>query len=184
MTEKTAIDLIPLLEYIDPGMLSYQEWVNVGMALKHEGYTAAHWDEWSRRDAGRYRSGECFKKWGSFNGSSSPVTGASVVDMAKQNGWRSERNDYELGWDDIIGNHDELVMVDKNWIEGKELNEPKDWKPIKDLVLYLETLFESTENVGYVTDSWEKEGRFLPTKGNCDRKEGARGCSDWLEAEV
>ncbi|WP_319403164.1 AAA family ATPase [uncultured Anaeromusa sp.] len=168
----TSMNLIPLLEYIDPATLDYSTWVNVGMALKHEGYTAAHWDEWSRRDAGRYRSGECFKKWGSFNGSSSPVTGASVVDMAKQNGWRPERNDYELGWDDIIGNHDELVMVDKNWIEGKELNEPKDWKPIKDLVLYLETLFESTENVGYVTDSWEKEGRFLPTKGNCDRTAG------------
>ena len=32
-------DLLPLLEYIDPANLSYQEWVNVGMGLKQEGYT-------------------------------------------------------------------------------------------------------------------------------------------------
>ena len=28
--------LLELLEYIDPSTLNYQEWVNVGMALKHE----------------------------------------------------------------------------------------------------------------------------------------------------
>ena len=31
-------NLEELLEYIDPASLSYQEWVNVGMALKEEGY--------------------------------------------------------------------------------------------------------------------------------------------------
>jgi RecA-family ATPase len=173
MVEK-SIDLIPLLSYVHPATLTYQEWVNVGMALKHEGYTARDWDEWSRQDTARYHSGECFKKWGSFQGTSVPVTGATIVDMAKQNGWRPERQDYELGWDDIIGNHDDLVLVDKNWIEGKEVHEPKSWDPVRDLVTYLETLFESSENVGYVTSSWKKEGedKYLPTKGNCDRTAG------------
>lgn len=56
-------DLLPLLDHIDPSILSYQEWVNVGMALKHEGYTASDWDNWSLRDPARYRKFECFKKW-------------------------------------------------------------------------------------------------------------------------
>lgn len=29
-------DLVPLLDYIDPAMLDYNGWVQVGMALKHE----------------------------------------------------------------------------------------------------------------------------------------------------
>ena len=40
----TKYDLKELLEYIDPSSLSYQEWCNVGMALKHEGYSAEEWD--------------------------------------------------------------------------------------------------------------------------------------------
>lgn len=40
----SEIKLTELLEYVDPALCSYQEWVNVGMALKHEGYTAMDWD--------------------------------------------------------------------------------------------------------------------------------------------
>lgn len=29
-------NLTEILEYIDPSTCSYQEWINVGMALKHE----------------------------------------------------------------------------------------------------------------------------------------------------
>ncbi|BBB91032.1 MAG TPA: AAA family ATPase [Methylomusa anaerophila] len=169
------IDLLPLLEYIDPANLSYQEWVNVGMALKLEGYTASDWDNWSRRDSARYRSGECFKKWTSFHGSNTPVTGGTIVDMAKAGGWEpsSRKEDYELDWDDTIGK-DDKVIIDKNWLEGREVTEPETWDPVKDLVTYLETLFDSTENVGYVTSAWQKEGdnKYLPTKGNWDRTAG------------
>ena len=31
------LDLTQLLDYIDPSALDYQEWANVGMALKEEG---------------------------------------------------------------------------------------------------------------------------------------------------
>ena len=68
-------DLNELLEYIDPSSLSYQEWINVGMALKHEGYSASDWDKWSSNDS-RYHPGECYKKWDTFNeGALSIVTG-------------------------------------------------------------------------------------------------------------
>ena len=44
------INIIEILKHIDPSICSYQEWVNVGMALKEEGYTVDVWDEWSRND--------------------------------------------------------------------------------------------------------------------------------------
>ncbi|TGA95655.1 hypothetical protein E4665_17760, partial [Sporolactobacillus shoreae] len=40
METKNKVDIIKLLDYIDPSTLDYQEWVDVGMALKSEGYTA------------------------------------------------------------------------------------------------------------------------------------------------
>ncbi|MEK3735490.1 AAA family ATPase [Paenibacillus sp. FSL M8-0334] len=169
------LDLIALLDYIDPSFLSYQEWVNVGMALKYEGYTASDWDDWSKRDPGRYHPGECFKKWTSFEGSGNPVTGATITQMAKDNGWTprsTDREDRELGWEDEISGGD-YVVVDRNWIEGKEIHEPAAWNPVQQLTTYLETLFEASENVGYVVDTWQNdEGKYLPTKGAWDRTAG------------
>ncbi|MEG0798784.1 MAG: AAA family ATPase [Acidaminococcaceae bacterium] len=173
---ENKLNLVPLLNYIDPCCLDYQEWINVGMALKEEGYSVDIWDSWSQRDASRYHSHECARKWQSFrNDTSHPVTGGTIVAMAQDNGWKPEgfKDDHELAWDDIIGSKkDEMVLVDKNWIEGREIAEPATWDPVKQLVTYLETLFESTENVGYCTTSWEKDGRYLPTKGNYDRTAG------------
>ena len=40
---ENKLDLLPLLDYIDPSVLDYQEWVNVGMALKAEGYSVSVW---------------------------------------------------------------------------------------------------------------------------------------------
>ena len=56
MEQKTS--LLELMEYIHPAELDYQEWVNVGMALKHEGYSVSDWDHWSRQDSGRYHAGD------------------------------------------------------------------------------------------------------------------------------
>ncbi|MGX4583342.1 AAA family ATPase [Paenibacillus chitinolyticus] len=169
------LDLIALLAFVDPAYLSYQEWVNVGMALKYEGYTASDWDDWSKGDPARYHPGECFRKWTSFEGTGTPVTGATITQMAKDNGWTprsSGREDRELGWDDEISGGD-YVVVDKNWIEGKEIHEPAEWNPVQQMTTYLSTLFEASENVGYVTDTWQNdEGKYLPTKGNWDRTAG------------
>lgn len=174
MKQDTKLDLIALLEYIDPAELTYQEWINVGMALKYEGYTAADWDAWSRRDPARYHPGECFKKWTTFDGSPNPVTGATITQMAKERGWtsRGSREDRALDWDDEISG--EYVVVDRNWIEGREIQEPVDWNPVQQLITYLSTLFEASENVGYVTEAWwnEDQQKWLPTKGAYDRTAG------------
>lgn len=164
-------DLIEVIKSINPAELDYQEWINVGMALKHEGYTASDWDQWSRNDA-RYHQGECEKKWKSFHGSSVPVTAGTIVQMAMEHGWRPSYEWHELDWDDEVST-DGLVVVDRSWVEEKEVQEPKKWDPAAQVMQYLETLFEASENVGYVVKSWEKDGRYIPAnKGSYSRTAG------------
>lgn len=165
------VNLLEVLKQVDPSMLDYTEWVNVGMALKEEGYTAADWDEWSKSDA-RYKNGEVFKKWESFQGNSSPVKGGTIVQLAKDQGFSfgniNGSHSHELDWNDTI--QDELVVVDRNWIEKREIEEPSIWNPVREITTYFKTLFESNEKVGYVTESWQnEEGKYLPSSGNYDR---------------
>lgn len=176
-------DLLPLLDYIDPSTLSYQEWINVGFALKHEGYTASDWDNWSLRDPARYRKFECFKKWDTFNEEAgSIVTGGTIVQLAKDHGWvnpysSDSEGAHEFDWNDTIDR--DYRLIDKSWIEGKEIHEPTNWNPVQEIIKYLEALFESSENVGYVTESYPKVNdetgeieKWLPTKGAYDRTAG------------
>lgn len=166
------MDLLEALEYIRPADLDYQEWVNVGMALKQEGYSVKDWDDWSRADS-RYHNGECEKKWQSFNGSASPVTAGTIIQMAKDRGM-TFRESKELGWDDEIAFEQGNIGVTA--CEGVKFHEPANWNPVNEIVTYLENLFDSSENVGYVTETWEKNDndkiKYLPTKGSCDRTAG------------
>ena len=158
MENKT--DLRVLLDYINPSACSYQEWVDIGMALKHEGYSVMDWDDWSRRDAGRYHNGECDRKWRSFGGSASPVTGGTIYHMAVEGGYQPSAG-YELDWDSTIDT--DGIVVDTNWLETRDIQTPDEWHPGKQLIAYLETLFESGESVGVVTKSWKNEkGKYIP----------------------
>ena len=62
---------------------------------------------------------------------------------------------------------DAHMVVDRNWLEGKDIAEPAEWNPAGQLIRYLETLFEAGENVGYVSKSWknEKGAMCLKTRG-------------------
>jgi hypothetical protein len=92
--------------------------------------------------------------------------------MAAEQGWTPTISGQEIGWDDTI-EKDELTILNPAWIEGKDVIEPESWHPAQQLITYLETLFDSTENVGYVTESWENaDGKFVPTKGCWDRTAG------------
>lgn len=158
-------DLSVLLDYIDPSRLDYQGWLNVGMALEHEGHPVDEWDAWSQRDPGRYHPGECAAKWRSFHGTTSPVTGGTIVHMAMEAGWAPQRDDGPMDWDSPIS-------------AGSRTGRggPTDCSPVGQLIKYLETLFRPDEYVGYVTQSWQqaddKSGRWMPGKGNCDRTAG------------
>lgn len=169
-----TINLLEPLGYIRAADLDYQGWVAVGMGLKEAGYSCSDWDEWSRMDS-RYHAGECERKWNTFNGSGNPITGGTIVQMAREAGWRPKWEEdgpgYELNWDSEIGSRDG-VLVDTGWLEGEAVHEPESWNPVDDLIKYLETLFDSDDNVGYVTESWEKDGKYLPSKGAYDRTAG------------
>ncbi len=149
------------LKYIDPANLDYQTWLYVGMALKHEGYSYDVWDEWSKSDSGRYHAGECEKKWDSFTDRENPVTGATIIKLAKDNGMTFFNGESKaLDWEDEI-----------SYEAGG--NDFPEREPHEQLIEYLRALFSPDENVGYVVASVEKDGKFIPAnKGNCDRTAG------------
>lgn len=176
-----TLDLTELLNYIDPASLDYQEWVNVGMALKEEGYTAEDWDGWSQSDS-RYRPGECLKKWETFKGTGLPVTGATITQLAKENGWESSYSDDDsfLDWNDsfIATDVDKgYKLVKTDWVMGKEIKEPKHWDPSKEIIDYLETVFSPGDVISYVNDSYldkKADGteKWLPRNGVYTRTAG------------
>lgn len=170
MPEYNNENLLELLACIDPAPLTYSEWTGVGMALKEAGYHASDWDAWSRRDAKRYHPGECEKKWRTFTGTG--ITAGTLVKMALDNGYTPQKEDRALDWEDTINRRDDFVVVDRNWIEACDIQEPRQWEPAKELIRYLETLFDSTDTVGYVTESWEKDGRYMPKAGSYTRTAG------------
>lgn len=152
------------------------------MALKHEGYTASDWDSWSRNDA-RYHSGECYTKWDSFQGTSSPVTGGTIFHLAVENGFvpitMHDDGRGALDWDASIKYDNDYQLLDKSYIDGKEIHEPKHWNPVQEIVKYLDTLFQSDDIVAYSTESYAKTNeatgeveKYLPAKGAYDRTAG------------
>ncbi len=165
-------DLVPLLDYIDPDC-SYGEWVNVGMALKKEGYSCKVWDEWSRRGS-KYNDGECLQKWATFNEETdSPITGATITQMAKNGGWKpvahgklSLREGFRLTDADLLGA--DMVEPDDFKIPGDE------WNPREDLINYLSALFKVEEYVGLNLNSTQKpDGKYMPIQGGApDRTAG------------
>ena len=164
-------ELHSALDSLSPAGLSYQEWCTVGMALKEAGQPVSLWEDWSRRDAGRYHPGECARKWESFHGSGTPVTVSSIFALARAHGWQG-LSDRELNWNDEI---EARPLVDPGWIEAEEADAlpiPQDWDPAGQLIQYLQALFEPAENVGYVTESWEKDGKWLPSRGSWSRTAG------------
>ncbi len=167
MEQRTG--LLELIRYIDPADLAYQDWVNVGMALKHEGFSAADWDAWSRRDAGRYHAGECARKWETFRGNGNPVTGGTIVQMARENGWVSEW-EQELDWnDEITCKTDDITCTKKQKDQKDQAREPESWEPLKELRTYIETMFQADEKVGYVTKVLENDGKKNPSRGCYNR---------------
>lgn len=176
---ESKIDLRELLEYIDPSQCSYDEWLNVGLALHQEGYPMFVWEEWSADDGERFHNGECAAKWESFGRYTGKlVTGATITQMAKENGWTSKHkfeNNEALSFDSMVlaTTPEQYQVVDKNWIEESDVHIPKSY-PLEqrkqDIVTYLTTLFEPEEYVGYVVNTFAlPDGKQSPTMGNYSR---------------
>ena len=153
-------NIISALNALDVASLSYQEWVQVGMALQAEGYDCSVWENWSRNDR-RYHPGECERKWRTFRTTAGAVKGGTIVQMARDRGWAPSGEDGILAWDDSIAEDGDgftpYVATD-------------DWNPVEQFKTYLETLFQPDDYVGIVTnDVWEMEGRYAPGKGDYSR---------------
>ena len=151
------------LDAIDPSFISYEDWIHIGMALKSEGLPVAVWDSWSMRDGPRYRPGDCFRKWNTFNGDGWTI--GTIFRIAEERGWSSYK---KYTWDDhlpaVAENYDEVIS------SGAKEEEP--WQMA---VRYLETLFTPDESVSYVHSSVYKEDRdkWVPADAGHVRKVSA-----------
>ena len=158
-------NILSALKALDVSKLSRADWIAVGMALKEEGYPCSIWDDWSRND-NRYHPGECERKWSSFRGSKNPVKAGTIVQLAKEHGWKPFGEDGCMGWDDTI------EYDGDDGFTG--FAPPAAWDPVQDLITYLGLLFEPEDRVGYVTnDVWQdSDGKWFPSKGVYDRTAG------------
>lgn len=162
-------DLVPLLDYIDPDY-SYERWVQVGMALQSEGYSCAVWDEWSSKGA-KYHEGECLKKWPTFKEETeTPVTGATITQLAKEGGWKGNSGGGKLPfWGFMIP---ESAILGPDLVEPDDFKIPDDeWKPCDDAINYLSALFKPDEYVGLVLHSYQdKDHKWKPIENGNEKR--------------
>lgn len=170
-------EIIEALQFINPANCSYQEWLNVGMAIKTAGFSCMIWDDWSKRDPGRYDGG-CWKKWESLN--SSGITEKTLFKMAIEGGYQPEgyfgKDDSpgrELHDGESIDVSDYYKVIDKDMIDIKTIPEPTNWNPLEDIRQYLSVIFSPDDHVSYCTECYkDKDGKFHPKGRSFDRTAG------------
>ena len=163
MTELETIR--ELLERLDPAALDYNEWLKVGSAIKHEGGSAYEWDAWSRKDAPRYRAGECDRKWGGLDRGAAPCTVASVVELAKRQGitltvQKPPEQDDDYTPVDYMGVFT-LPRIRKEYVMEEDLPVVTE-TGVEQLKHYLKTLFQPDEHVAFTVAAVENGEKFNP----------------------
>lgn len=163
------IDYRTLLQYIDPDE-SYENWIQVGMALKHEGQPYDLFEVWSSNGE-KYKVGECQKKWDSFNERQSgpPVTGGTIYNLAVKGGYKPpEIADYDI--------HNLLldeVQINTDFAMNEKVPEPqKKYDPKADMLEYFTEIYKPTDHVGLALSFMERDGRTYPAKTNYRRTAG------------
>lgn len=158
-------DLTEKLNYISAD--DYDQWLTVGMALKHEGYGWEVWDEWSRSSP-KYQEGVCERKWRSFNerNAGEPATGGTIDHLARLGGWSDDYGE-ELVLGQVIRDVSptrDYVFVDKS-TERENLPEfdQKTYDPKADALAYLRGMFEPDEYIGFNGEFSKKDDRLVPT---------------------
>lgn len=154
-------ELKELISYIDPDE-SYDIWIAVGAALKHEGESLDTFEDWSARGS-KYRAGECQKKWASFNeNTASIVTGGTIYHLARERGFMpsySDDNDFDV--------HNLLLdeaIIDPAFVSVEKVPQPApNYNAKGEMLEYLKTLFQPDDYVGYCVKFTEVDGRFKPT---------------------
>lgn len=155
MTER--YDILEALAAINPRTLSYEEWLAVGQALHHEGYASDMWRDWSRADAERFDERDFEVKWRSFgHETGAPITGGTIIKMAKEAGWNPKSALPSYDWDSTIG--ESAPLVDAAYVTGETVAPLySDGQGRNELAAYIDALFEPDEYVAYVTSYSKKE---------------------------
>ena len=176
-------DLLDALASIPPDV-HYDEFISVGQALHHEGYGVETWRDWVRgctQPDHRHRLAEVDKHWRSFgDGMGNPVTGGTLVKIARDNGWEpaGASREYEpLGWDVMFyGDEDEPAIVDAASVSEHDAQVAPLYGEdhgCEELEAYLKALFDENDTVRYVLDATEGDnGRMQPGVGVYKRTAG------------
>ena len=161
MINKSLLDAIPA----DCG---YDEWLKVGMALKHEGADWTDWDDWSRKGS-KYKQGECERKWKTFR--RSEVTGGTLFHIATQYGYVPEKDDTVYDIHNLL--LDEII-VDPSFVSEEKIPPvPRNYDGKGEILEYLTTLFEADDFIGYCVNFFKDEkGDWRPGKTNYRRTAG------------
>lgn len=156
--------ILEQLGYIDS--TPYDQWLLIGMALKHEGFGWEVWDEWSRSSP-KYREGVCERKWRSFNeqNAGEPATGGTIDHLARLGGWTDDYGE-ELTLGQLIRDAEptrNYVFVDKS-TERENLPEFDEsrYDPRADAVAYLKGMFEADEYIGFNGEFSRRDDRLVP----------------------
>lgn len=151
-------DTLRALNSIDPSRLTYQEWLEIGIALKAEGYSVSTWADWSRSDP-RFKEHD-LNKWGGFNADT--MSAGTIFHYAKLYGNYTAHR--ALSWDDgLKANYEEVLTAQKP---------VEDEQPYEMAIRYLETLYKPDEWVSYVTSAEfrEDQHKWVPANGGSLRK--------------
>ena len=76
-----------------------------------------------------------------------------------------------LSWNSELA-EDDLKVVKSEWLETEAIEEPARWNPCKELADYLNILFEPSDIIGYCINPFQKDGRWIPSKGVYTRTVG------------
>ena len=172
------LNIEEVLSYIDPSC-DYQTWIKVAMGLKDEGFSFDVFRDWSAKSE-KYDEMYCEYQWNALKKDGTTI--GTVIWLAQQNGYVNSNSQYYdedgkkyISRLEMTGDYsgtiyiDEvdssLIVKDTGWLKEEEFFEPQDyeWKPVNDLITYLEAVFDPTDIVAYTITSRENnKGKLAP----------------------
>lgn len=171
MNTSYETDYQRILDCIPVSETDNTEWVKVGMALKYEGQPFEMFDEWSSKDPrpNQYRGTEyTLRRWDSFQGGSgTPVTGATLTEMARSYGYEPfpKKSTEFFDWtDEITSNGEKFDAPLKKVVPHC----PSSLRPSKkepfQVIEYLEACFKPDDYINVVTSSTfdEEDEKYEP----------------------
>ena len=194
MSRGDHADLLDALHSIPVESCDYQEWVDVGMALKQAGFSVGDWKAWSATDTRTDKRGkpyysafQCDSKWKGFdNDRMDRVTSGTIIHMAEQKSGWVQPSQRHYGWDDVVATSD--VMPTRSYsaelIDSRDVGEesfdkgvPND--PQSEFFQWLRALFRYNEHVCVVTRTEDGRpsgrGRFEMTREQMESLVKERG---------